>query len=230
MNLPATVAQLRRAGVEILFSVGAGGTCDFTNAGALLKVSGLSNPLYDNFNALKGAMRAAEGDIDGIDFDNEEEHVGSDVMVAFGRMLRSIGYAHVTLCPYDRMGVWQDTLTRLNMDPGVGFVNAVHLQCYSGGEGNDDPKVVQSWQDMIASANSQGRCLLIPGLATLQPSPGPWWDDCMQSVENAAGVATNGQADWSNFFAPRTIRPRSAHCSARRAGAARRSSSTGQAL
>src|SRR4029077_1090971 len=38
-NLPARVARLRQAGVEIIFSVGAGGTKDFTNIGNLLNGS-----------------------------------------------------------------------------------------------------------------------------------------------------------------------------------------------
>jgi len=36
MNLPARLAQLHKAGVEIIFSVGAGGTCDFTSISTLL--------------------------------------------------------------------------------------------------------------------------------------------------------------------------------------------------
>ena len=36
MDLPARLAQLHKAGVEIIFSVGAGGTSDFTNIATLL--------------------------------------------------------------------------------------------------------------------------------------------------------------------------------------------------
>jgi hypothetical protein len=203
MNLPETVAQLRAAGVEVLFSVGAGGVCDFTNIGALLAggVPSAGNPLYDNFTALRSAMTSAGGDIDGIDFDNEET-LDASVMVDFGRMLHDIGYGHVTLCPYYSAQAWTDTLSGLNDKPGVGFVNAVHLQCYSGGRGNDDPTVIQSWQETIAQAGSAGECLLIPGLATVQPSYGPWWYQCAKgdSVVRTEGTAVDGGADWSKHL------------------------------
>jgi hypothetical protein len=201
MDLPARLAQLRTAGVEVLFSVGAGETSDFTNIGKLLHggVPGPGNPLYDNFNALRCAMLGAGGDIDGIDLDNED-NVDPSVMVNFGRMLHDIGYPHVTLCPYDDLPVWTDTLTQLNKSPGVGFVNAVHLQCYSGGSGN--AKKVQSWQNMITKTGSASRCLLIPGLATMQPNDGPWWYNGSpgKSVGTRSGVAMDGRADWSRYL------------------------------
>ena len=74
MNLPSRLAQLRKAGMQILFSVGSGGVTDFQNIGTLLAEGGgvPGQPLYDNFLALKKAMVAGGGDIDAIDFDNEE--------------------------------------------------------------------------------------------------------------------------------------------------------------
>src|SRR5690349_7983760 len=137
MNLPARLAQLRQAGVEIIFSVGAGGTCDFTTIAALLngQPGGPGNLIYDNFKALKQAMVAAGGDIDAIDFDNED-NLESGVMVNFAQTLANIGYAHVTFCPYDGPSIWYDTMKQLVASQGSGFVNAIHLQCYSGGGGN----------------------------------------------------------------------------------------------
>ncbi len=205
MNLPATVTQLRDAGMEILFSVGAGETSDFTNIGTLLAggVPGPGSPLYDNFAALKQAMVDAGGDIDGIDLDNEDNQDAS-VMVNFGRMLAAIGYDHVTLCPASPFPgeFWTSTLAGLNTDPGVGFVNAIHLQCYSGGSGSAVPAVIQGWQQMIADAGSAGTCLLIPGLATNQAAPGPWWyeDAPGGSVVKTPGTAMDPQADWSKHL------------------------------
>ena len=74
---------------------------DFQNIGALLAAgSGVpGQPLYDNFQALKNAMVAGGGDIDAIDFDNEND-MQTSIMVGFGSMLASIGYASVTFCPY----------------------------------------------------------------------------------------------------------------------------------
>jgi hypothetical protein len=203
MNLPSTVAQLRAAGIEVLFSVGSGGTEDFTNIAALLKggIPGPGNPLYDNFNALKRAMVNAGGDINGIDLDNEDNIVAS-VMVNFGRMLRNIGFARLTLCPFYESQDWTDTLTQLNQNPGPGFVNAVHLQCYSGGRENVNAGVAQSWQEIIASTGSAGKCLLIPGLATNQAEPGPWWYENApgKSVVETPDVAMFKGADWSKLL------------------------------
>jgi hypothetical protein len=202
MRLPHTVAALRSYGAEILFSVGSGGATDFTNIGKLLngQVVGPGNPLYDNFNALRGAMLASGGDIDGIDYDNED-NMDPSVMVNFGRTLHNVGYRHVTFCPYGDIDSWESTLRQLNQAPGVGFVNAIHLQCYSGGSSNASPAVLQQWQKMIASAGSVNDTLLIPGLATLQAQPGPWWDNGMGgSVVPMQGFAMDAEADWSNHL------------------------------
>jgi hypothetical protein len=199
MNLPARLASLRKAGAQIIFSVGAGGTSDFTNIQSLLQggVPGPGNALYDNFKALKTAMVSAGGDIDAIDFDNED-NMQTEVMVNFGLMLANIGYQSVTLCPYYVDQVWTDTYTQLLAARGKGFVSAIHLQCYSGGAGSDP----QDWGRMIASAG--GNTLLIPGLATNQAAPGPWWDGSSQqpggSVVQTNAVAMFQGADWSNLL------------------------------
>src|SRR6185503_7952053 len=86
-DLPNRLAQLRKAGAEIIFSVGSGGNNDFTNIGNLLggKPGGPGNIIHDNFLVLKNAMtQASGGDIDAIDFDNEDRQYDSDVMINFG--------------------------------------------------------------------------------------------------------------------------------------------------
>lgn len=203
MRLPAKVAALRSFGQEIIFSVGAGGTNDFTNIAKWLngQVPPPGNPLYDNFNALRRAIQAGGGDIDGIDFDNED-NPDVTVMVNFGRMLYTIGYPHVTFCPYYGPDPWGSTLNQLNQVPGGDFVNAIHLQCYAGGGGNAPASVIQQWQDWIASAGSASKTLLIPGLATLQTAPGPWWynGEIGGSVVTRPGFAMDGAADWSRHL------------------------------
>lgn len=199
MNLPARLAQLRQAGVEIIFSVGAGGTCDFTTIAALLngQPGGPGNLIYDNFKALKQAMVAAGGDIDAIDFDNED-NLESGVMVNFAQTLANIGYAHVTFCPYDGPSIWYDTMKQLVASQGSGFVNAIHLQCYSGGGGNIGD--VGSW--VTGFKNAGGNALMIPGLATNQAQPGPWYDQCGagQSVVKVPNVAMYEGANWDNYL------------------------------
>ncbi|HMK27946.1 MAG TPA: hypothetical protein VK483_18085 [Chitinophagaceae bacterium] len=199
MNLPARLAQLKKAGMQIIFSVGAGGTPDFTAIQALEKgtVPTKGNPLYDNFKALKDAMKNAGGDIDAVDFDNEDK-MDTKTMVNFGIMLGNIGYSSVTFCPYDEQPgqVWTDTYKQLLAAKGNGFVSAIHLQCYSGGGGNDP----QPWAQIISNGNT----LLIPGLATSQAKPGPWWDEDTDqpggSVVKTKSVAMYGHGDWSGLL------------------------------
>jgi hypothetical protein len=141
MDLPSRFAQLHKAGVQVIFSVGAGGTQDFSNIGTLLEggVPGPGNALYDNFKALEDAMVSGGGDIDAIDFDNEDD-IQTSIMVNFGSMLANIGYASVTLCPYNNLSVWteflnsENSLTVLNSSAN-GWMseeaqNHLHMQDY----------------------------------------------------------------------------------------------------
>jgi hypothetical protein len=199
MYLPVRLAKLYQKGISVIFSVGAGGTNDFTNIQNLIKQygTGSGNPLYKNFAALKSAMVAAGGNIDAIDFDNED-NLQAQVMVDFSTMLSNIGYSSVTFCPYSSLGVWQDTLKQLVKLFGADFVSAMHLQCYSGGEYNDP----QPWGQMISEEGSNA--LLIPGLATNQAYPGPWWQNSTQqpgqSVKEYPDVAMYGGGDWSSIL------------------------------
>lgn len=197
MDLPARLATLYRKGISVIFSVGAGGVDDFTNIGNLINEygTGPSNPLYQNFAALKNAMMKAGGDIDGIDFDNEDSD-NATIMVNFGILLQGIGYSSVTFCPYTNTGLWQSTLTQLVQQFGPDFVSALHVQCYSGGRGQSP----QPWGELISAAGSNA--LLIPGLATNQAGPGPWWQNSVQqpgpSVKTYPSVAQYGNGDWSS--------------------------------
>lgn len=196
MNLPARLAQLHQAGVEIIFSVGAGGTCDFSNIGTLLngQVAAAGNVIYDNFKALKQAMVAAGGDIDAIDFDNED-NLDSGVMINFAQTLASIGYTHVTFCPYDSQQTWYDTMQGLVSSQGSGFVNAIHLQCYSGGVMNQNS--VSDWVSGFKAAG--GTAVMIPGLATNQSQP---WYQCGAggNVQKVPNVAMYEGANWDNYL------------------------------
>jgi hypothetical protein len=212
MNLPSRLAQLRKAGMQILFSVGSGGVTDFQNIGTLLDNGGgvPGKPLYDNFVALKQAMVAGGGDIDAVDFDNEEidqtgnqpDPVQVKTMVGFGTMLAAIGYASVTFCPYRDIETWTATYNQLRQKPNNVVVSALHLQCYSGGGGNDPA----TWGQMIA--DNGGGTLLIAGLATVQTPDGPWWVNATKwapahrgtSVVETPNVAMYGEADWSGML------------------------------
>ncbi|HEY6805399.1 MAG TPA: hypothetical protein VI306_17610 [Pyrinomonadaceae bacterium] len=199
LNLPSRLAQLSKAGVEIIFSVGSGGVDDYTNIGNLLngKPAQPGNPLYDNFEALRNAMVSAGGTIDAIDFDNED-NFDSSVMANFGITLANIGYPHVTFCPYDNESVWYDTMSKLVAAKGTNFVNAIHLQCYSGGSWNQGQ--VGDWVSGFKTAG--GNALMIPGLATDQAAAGPWWYQNAPgaNVKTVPNVAMFEGANWDNYL------------------------------
>ncbi len=199
MNLPSRVAQLRQNNVQIIFSVGAGGTSDFTNIAALMngKPAGPGNALYENFQALKQAMVTAGGDIDAVDFDNEDD-MNAGVMINFGITLANVGYRHVTFCPWTDESIWYATMKGLVSAQGSGFVNAIHLQVYSGGSGNLN--MIGQWK--TGFSNAGGNALMIPGLATNQAQPGPWWyhNAIAGSVIVQPNVAMYEGANWNNYL------------------------------
>jgi hypothetical protein len=179
MNLAVRLAQLRKAGMEIVFSVGGADVHDFTNIGQLLgnKPGGPGSVIYENFKALKQAMidgggDDSGGDIDAIDFDNED-YVEANVMINFGITLANAGYSNVTFGPAFEgdAATWSETMQGLVAARGSAFVNAIHLQCYAGGRSNIDN--VKGWNELFEKAG--GKAKMIAGLATVQTSEGPWW-------------------------------------------------------
>ncbi len=117
---------------RILFSVGSGGTSDYTNIMNLINNGGIGpgSNLYENFSILLAAIPV----IDGIDMD-DEEYPDQNTIVSFSQMLASIGYKEVTFCPYSDQQFWAGCLAALN-GSNPGLVTGYNLQCYSGGEGN----------------------------------------------------------------------------------------------
>ncbi len=124
---------------RLLFSVGSGGSQDFTNIMNLIKSQGTgpSSILYQNFAALLKAIPA----IDGIDLDDEDNY-DQDTIVSFSQMLATIGYKQITFCPYTDNTFWDGCLEALNKS-NPGLVTGYNLQCYSGGSYNIDH--VEDW-------------------------------------------------------------------------------------
>ena len=128
---PAQLATLKTPPTSvnrIEVSVASWGVNDFLSIQTLMNLYGTNTDsiLYRNFQALKTATGATA-----VDFDDETLY---DVATAvkFGRMLSSIGYK-VTLCPYTGASFWQSVYSQL----GTNIVDAVYLQCYAGGAGNN---------------------------------------------------------------------------------------------
>lgn len=87
--------------------------------------TGTGSILYKNFMALKNATG-----VDAIQFDDETTY-DVNSMVAFGNMLAGMGLK-VTLCPYTQQSFWVNVKNQLGTK-----VDAIYLQCYDGGAGND---------------------------------------------------------------------------------------------
>lgn len=132
---------------RILFSVGSGGSSDYTNIMNLINAdgTGTGSILYRNFAALLAAIPA----IDGIDMDDEDNY-DQDTIVQFGQMLAAIGYGQVTFCPYTLPSFWNGCLAALNQS-NPGLVTGYNLQCYSGGAYNlyDVPDWIAGVQNVM---------------------------------------------------------------------------------
>jgi len=112
---------------RIEICIGSWGSQAFNNIRSLIAAqgTGTGSILYRNFLALKNATG-----VDAIQFDDETTY-DVNSMVAFGNMLAAIGLK-VTLCPYTQQAFWVNVKSQLGSK-----VDAIYLQCYDGGAGND---------------------------------------------------------------------------------------------
>ena len=115
--------------------------------------TGSTSILYKNFQALKNATG-----VDAIDFDDETTYDVSS-SVAFGNMLAVLGMK-VTLCPYTNQSYWQSVKSQLGSK-----VDAIYLQCYDGGAGNDPANWIT----------------LFGGFKVL---PGDWYNDSAATIQS----------------------------------------------
>lgn len=128
--------------------------------------------LYQNFQAIRTALPA----IDGIDFDNESNY-GDDTTVDFALMLSDIGFKEVTFCPYVSEDTWINWLQAINKKR-PGFVTGFHLQCYSGGAGNDPVDWMKALKGIVP--NPPG--FVFPGLASRYVDNNGGGGDCPEEM------------------------------------------------
>jgi len=112
---------------RIEICIGSWGSTAFANIKNLIAAQGTgpNSILYKNFLALKNATG-----VDAIQFDDETTY-DVNSMVAFGNMLAGMGLK-VTLCPYTQQAFWVNVKNQLGTK-----VDAIYLQCYDGGAGNN---------------------------------------------------------------------------------------------
>ncbi|MBC8139111.1 MAG: RICIN domain-containing protein [Fibrella sp.] len=132
-DFAGNMAILKQGTVQrVTFSVGSSNVGDFQNIRDLVNSQGTGSGsiLYRNFRALKTAIPA----LDAIDLDDENCYDLS-TMVKFCVMLGNQGYK-VALDPYTNAGFWTSVASQVNAQRG-GTIDAIHLQCYDGGGGNN---------------------------------------------------------------------------------------------
>lgn len=120
-TLPSTIKRIE-------MSIAGWGDPSWTNIKNLIAANGTnaSTVLYRNLAALKAALG-----IDAICNDDESAYDSASTIL-FGKMGASVGLKS-TLCPYTNPNYWQAVFN------GLGSTNcdAVYLQCYDGGAGNN---------------------------------------------------------------------------------------------
>jgi hypothetical protein len=112
---------------RIEMCLGGAGDTSWTNIKSLIAANGTNatTVLYQNLSALKAALG-----IDAIDSDDESAFDSASA-IQFGRMCGSVGLK-MTLCPYNNSSYWSAVQSGLGTN-----CDAIYLQCYEGGAGND---------------------------------------------------------------------------------------------
>jgi len=155
---------------RVLFSIGSWGVPDFTNIGTLLSTPSGKLALGRNFAALATAL-----EIDGYDFDNEDQFETTQPVVDLTTMLAGGDNSMiVTYCPFGDKQFWTKCLQdvwAVNQQNGVAqSVRWWNLQCYAGGGGNLPQQWVQAVQ--AADAGVTSAAFIVPGLDTSNGTSG----------------------------------------------------------
>ena len=139
--------------------------------------TGPGSMLRKNFQALKEATG-----VDAIQFVDEQTYdVASSV--AFGKMIAGLGLK-VTLCPYAAQAYWASVKSELGAS-----VDAIYLQCYDAGAGNDPG----SWSQAFGGFN------VYPGLWGNSDTPASTMVK-MRNWQQTLGIT--GGFIWLNGFMP----------------------------
>lgn len=117
---------------RVEFGLSAWGSSTFDNIRDLVNSEGTSRGsiLYRNFAALKRRIPA----VDALNFDDESTY-DAGTATDFAIMAADLGY-RVTLCPYAASNFWSTVAANVN-EARPGAVDAVYLQVYAGGAGNN---------------------------------------------------------------------------------------------
>jgi len=132
-DFASNMAALKTGTIQrITFSIGSSNVGDFQDIKALVNAqgTGTTSILYRNFLALKTAIPS----VDAFDLDDENSFDQAST-VQFAVMLGGLGF-HVVPDPFSNATYWTSVASAVNAQlPGT--VDAVHLQAYAGGSGNN---------------------------------------------------------------------------------------------
>jgi len=152
------LAQLKQAPTTIYrleVCTGGSGAPSWTNIKNLIASQGTGSTsiLYKNFQCLKNTL--------GVDAICNDDEVQFDATSAaqFGNMIAGLGMK-ATLCPYNNQSYWQSVKSQLGSN-----CDAVYLQCYDGGAGNDPG----SWNSLFGG---------------FRVIPGDWNSDSASTVQS----------------------------------------------
>lgn len=140
---------------RVELSIG-GEASTFANIESLIKEygTGTSSPLYKTFSLLHSQLG-----LDAIDYDDESQYNASS-SEAFAQMCTSIGMK-VSICPYTNTSYWVSLVKAVNKTK-AGTLDAIYLQCYDGGAGNNPA----SWNSSFSSTGLK----VCPGLWAMHGS------------------------------------------------------------
>ncbi len=172
---PARLAALKVAPTSITrieVCTGGAGAQSWNNIKTLIAAQGTNTDsvLYKNFLTLKNTL--------GIDAICNDDEVAYDSASAakFNRMITSLGMKN-TLCPYNTVSYWQSVFNNSTID-------AVYLQCYDGGAGNNPA----TWNGYFGG---------------FEVAPGDWSNDGLATVASkfdAWSPVINGGFIWQFEF------------------------------
>jgi hypothetical protein len=156
---------------KVFFSIGAGGTSDFTNIENLLRTSNGTETLTTNFQALVAALNVGGNQlITGFDFDDEDNFDVATILT-FTSLLSQKCNAIITYCPYNPSAYgsfWESCLERVYQAHGKQLVSWMNAQAYSGGSPGDITQWVQLiQQNQSKNGVSNPNAFIVPGLAAM---------------------------------------------------------------
>jgi len=191
---PARLASLKQAPTSVnrlIFSVGSADMPVYAHIQQLIKAygTGPTSPLYQSFAALLTAIPT----VDAVDL-NDEDVYDAGTIVSFSQMLATIGYKHITFCPYINPSFWVGCLKTLEAS-NPGLVTQFNLHIYGVASGTNP----QDWIDAIATVmgpSFPSSSFVFPGLWCRHTAQNGNPGDCNEG--NCPGDVESRFADWSS--------------------------------